>query len=144
MNLVEIGKMCGILFFMFMFWYFIYVVFKSNNEFLSSLIGINEKVVENFSSSQLTDLENIEKQTESKLKSILATLQLDEDGKSENVELLKRILEKKLKLAKLQVSNIGINSKNLNNSSNILSDVKLLEKALEWFDTKGEDSSSGW
>ena len=144
MNLVEIGKMCGILFFMFMFWYFIYVVFKSNNEFLSSLIGINEKVVENFSSSQLTDLENIEKQTESKLKSILATLQLDEDGKSENVELLKRILEKKLKLAKLQVSNIGINSKNLNNSSNILSDVKFLEKALEWFDTKGEDSSSGW
>tara|TARA_Y100001970_G_scaffold63485_1_gene81310 strand:- start:1321 stop:1755 length:435 start_codon:yes stop_codon:yes gene_type:complete len=144
MNLVEIGKMCGILFFMFMFWYFIYVVFKSNNEFLSSLIGINEKVVENFSSSQLTDLENIEKQTESKLKSILATLQLDEDGKSENVELLKRILEKKLRLAKLQVSNIGINSKNLNNSSNILSDVKFLEKALEWFDTKGEDSSSGW
>ena len=144
MNLVEIGKMCGILFFMFMFWYFIYVVFKSNNEFLSSLIGINEKVVENFSSSQLTDLENIEKETESKLKSILATLQLDEDGKSENVELLKRILEKKLKLAKLQVSNIGINSKNLNNSSNILSDVKFLEKALEWFDTKGEDSSSGW
>ena len=40
MNLVEFGKICGILFFVVMCWYFVFVVFKTNKDYLQYIIKI--------------------------------------------------------------------------------------------------------
>jgi hypothetical protein len=106
MNSFEFAKICGILFFIFMFWYFIYVVFKSNNEFLYSLISIDNPMREGFNknpkvSNQLLEMvETVLKKQEDKkerMKEFWGNMSMDDKklvGKvmKNNVELAQYVL----------------------------------------------------
>lgn len=106
MNKFEFAKICGILFFIFMFWYFIYVVFKSNNEFLYSLISIDNPMREGFNknpkvSNQVLEMvETVLKKQEDKkerMKEFWGNMSMDDKklvGKvmKNNVELAQYVL----------------------------------------------------
>ena len=100
MNLVEFGKICGILFFVVMCWYFIFVVFKTNKDYLRSLVGMDD-VVEGFSDDQNTKLENSINQLDGQLKNMREYLGLGEGGKEEQRKLILDYLQKGIRILKL-------------------------------------------
>tara|TARA_Y100001935_G_C17119734_1_gene415099 strand:- start:151 stop:627 length:477 start_codon:yes stop_codon:yes gene_type:complete len=102
MNLVEFGKICGILFFVVMCWYFIFVVFKTNKDYLRSLAGM-DNVVEGFSDDQNTRLENSINQMDGAIKFIREQLGVGEGGKEEQRKLITDYLEKGLRMMKLSL-----------------------------------------
>ena len=90
--------------------YFVFVVFKTNSEFLRSVVynsksddfsshGLVEGfsgIREGFEGDELTALENKLESLNTFIASLKKKIQLDDDGKSEQLELLKNILKKQI------------------------------------------------
>ena len=121
MDLEVLCKLAGVIFFIVMCWYFVFVVFKTNSEFLRSVVyksksndfvspGLSQGLVEGFSGiregfegDELTALENKLEQLKGGIVHMKKRLQLDDDGKSEQLELLKNILKNKIVMFELQI-----------------------------------------
>ena len=143
MNLVELGKICGILFFVVMCWYFIFVVFKTNKDYLRSLAGMD--VVEGFSDDVATRLENTNNQLDGLIKQFKEILALAEGGKEEQRKLILDFFEKSIKLSKLMFINASysIGASDPNNKPQMaslekdqekyLKQIKIYEDALTYF-----------
>jgi len=140
MSLEEICKICGILFFISLFWYFIFVVFKSNNEFLKSLVGLNKNNVENFEPSEVTKFENEEKKIDNLIASKQKAIAVGEGTKSEHRELMKRIIEKKIKMMKMASVHSAATLDKLDEAVKGIEAIKFLEKSLEYYDEAIEQS----
>ena len=132
MNLVDLCKICGILFFVVMCWYFIFVVFKTNKDYLRSLAGMD--VVEGFSDDQNTKLENNIQSIESLIKSFREKMGLAEGGKEEQRKLIVDYLVKSIKKLKLSIVEnlVGINP-DKNKVLGFQKELKIFEDALTYF-----------
>ena len=147
MNLVDFCKICGIIFFICMFWYFIYVVFKSNNDYLKSLVGLNKKVVEGFEGDALIRLETDSDSVDSKIKRTLDVLQLSENGKEDQRKLCLSLIEKKQRNVDLMITNLLITEKGLSETSlkSLLTLKEGLDIAKETYDKELEVvEGNGW
>ena len=138
MNLVEFGKICGILFFVVMCWYFIFVVFKTNKDYLRSLAGMDD-VVEGFSDDQNTKIENAINEFDGMIKNMRENLGLGEGGKEEQRKLITDYLEKiirglKLALIKESVKSPGEAKAEQNRTrEKFVKQIKEYEDALTYF-----------
>lgn len=121
MDLEVLCKLAGVIFFIVMCWYFVFVVFKTNSEFLRSVVynsksddfvspGLSQGLVEGFSGiregfegDELTALENKLESLNTFIASLKKKIQLDDDGKSEQLELLKNILKKQIEYYEIAI-----------------------------------------
>tara|TARA_X000000368_G_scaffold163414_1_gene128798 strand:+ start:246 stop:695 length:450 start_codon:yes stop_codon:yes gene_type:complete len=136
MNLVDLCKICGILFFVVMCWYFIFVVFKTNKDYLRSLAGMN--VIEGFNDDQNTKLENDISNVESLIKSFREKMGLAEGGKEEQRKLIVDYLVKSIKKLKLSivenlVGNIWTKGSGNQKALEFHKELKVFEDALTYF-----------
>ena len=142
MNLVELGKICGILFFVVMCWYFVFVVFKTNKEYLKSLAGMNNNFVEEFTDDQMTKMENNNSSVEGSIKSYRNLLGLGDGGKQEKREQCLKYIKNGIRLYKLTQCNdilsIATDSNSQGNKKEELlikneKMIKIFEDALTYF-----------
>ena len=140
MNLVDFGKICGILFFVVMCWYFIFVVFKTNKDYLRSLAGMD--VVEGFSDDQNTKLENRLTYFDAEIKKVRDEMGLGEGGKEEQRKLILDYFEKSLRMFKLYLINMktaeATNPKmakmiGLEEQEKVRKNIKICEDAITYF-----------
>jgi hypothetical protein len=149
MDLVDLCKLFGILFFIIMCWYFIFVVFKTNTEFLKSVVSSSD--VEGFEGKQLTELENFELDALDRVEKLEKTLQLDDDGKTEQRDLIISIIKNRKRLMSLELvaKTAGpLHPGTIPEMKSIKAIVDVFEHALEIIESGGggekEESSSGW
>ena len=135
MNLVDLCKICGILFFVVMCWYFIFVIFKTNKDYLRSLAGMD--VIEGFNDDQNTKLENDIVNKESIIKSFREKLGLYEGGREEQRKSIVDFLEKTIKAGKLDIiENLAGNiwgGDDIEKGFKMQKVLKLYEEALTYF-----------
>ena len=117
MDLEVLCKLAGVIFFIVMCWYFVFVVFKTNSEFLRSVVYnsksddfVSQGLVEGFSGiregfegDELTTIENELEASKGGIVFMKKRLQLDDDGKPEQLELLKNIIKNKIELGELSM-----------------------------------------
>jgi hypothetical protein len=114
---IDFCKICGIIFFIMMAWYFAFVVFKTNKDFLSSIVHEPENpsslddikslfgtsLKEGFSGEKgTTTLSNIEEKLKKQLSILTKEYNLDEEGNKDKRKLITSILEKRIKVILLQ------------------------------------------
>ena len=130
-SIIEFSKICGILFFIMVAWYFAFVVFKTNKDFLSSIVHQEENPtsLSDFNSLFGTSLKefvgkegfvgkkgasrlsNEEEKLTKILNKTIAEYNLDDDGKKDTRTKITSILEKRTKLILL----LGVGSMVKNN-----------------------------
>ena len=111
---IDFCKICGILFFIMMAWYFAFVVFKTNKDFLVSIVQKDENptslddlksifgsttLKEGFSGkSGLNSLSDTEEKIKKQLNQLIAKYNLNDDGKQDIRKKITSILEKRTKI----------------------------------------------
>ena len=150
MDLEVLCKLVGVIFFIVMCWYFVFVVFKTNTEFLKSVVSSSDmegftSMREGFEGDALTALENKLERLKGEIVHHKKNLQLDDDGKPEQLELLKNILKGNIEAVELGIMNMVTTEPNINNDmQKMLIDARAyldtLKEALENFEKYEGDS----
>ena len=119
LTLVDFYKICGILFFIVMCWYFVFVVFKTNKDLLNSLVHEsdepssleyvkkmfgNDSLVEGFKEG-MSNTDKLKEYYANKLEKekkqligINRTLHIDDDGKEEIRNLIMQVVKQRREL----------------------------------------------
>jgi hypothetical protein len=153
MDLEVLCKLVGVIFFIVMCWYFVFIVFKTNTEFLKSVVSSSNSDMEGFTSmregfegDKLTALENKLVLWEEMVVQHKKMLQLDDDGKPEKLELLKNILKNQIEFYEMGII-LGIatddkvhKKERRKETVSIRAFVDVMKEALENFEKYEGDS----